>query len=251
MKDERVSATEFQGTFQQAGVRLKSRIRLFDDKMFRKFLERSYQNDMQLAEFERIIRVIGKDGVKFKRVRPEDIWGTFDIITYGPLAFENKVIKANKLTNFFAIAAKAPQFFNIPKLGKKIYMAMDIGPAHEAEEMVMTNEIETPEDVELEITALSLGQPIEARANQNHQIHIQMKVEAAKQLIESGAMTDEIYIAIETNVNKHLAFLQNQAQAQMPGMGQLGQNGPETPQANVGQAPNPMAQMRNSGNGLV
>lgn len=251
MKDERVSATEFQGTFQQAGVRLKSRIRIFDDLMFRKFLERSYQNDQQFAEFERIVRVTGKKGVAFSRVRPEDIWGTFDIITYGPLSFENKVIKANKLTNFFAIAAKVPQAVNIPKLLKKIYVKMDIGPEHEADDLVISQEPESSRDIENEITALSIGQTVIAKPTQDHQLHIQRKMQAAQSLIKAGLMEESIYKVFEENVNGHISLLEKQGSAQgqqaqgAPGMNQMAQNGTEVPIPNVGAttSPNPMEQV--------
>lgn len=243
MKDERVSATEFQGTFQQAGVRLKSRIRLFDELMFRPFLERAYQNDQQFAEYERIVRVVGKNGVNFRRVLPEDIWGTFDIITYGPLSFENKVIKANKLTNFFAIAAKAPQFVNVPRLLKKIYIKMDIGPEHEAEELVFDQEPESSDDIETEITALSVGQPVKAKMGQDHALHIKTKMAAAKQLIDADMMDESTYAVFEENVNEHIAYLEKQKGAS--GLNQVAQNGAEVPIQPTGDQPsvNPMEQV--------
>lgn len=252
LKDERVSATEFQGAFQQAGVRIKSRIRLFDEKVFKPFLNICYQNDQQFATVERIIRVVGKKGVRFRRVRPDDIYGTFDIVTYGPLQFENKVIRANKLNNFFAIASRAPQFFNIPELGKQMYIAQELGTEADAEKIVINYEMESDLDIQDEISALSVGQYITAKPNQDHQRHIQLKLEASKELAELGIMDEQSFMAFEDNVNMHIRYLQKK-QMQMAaeqsqngqgsGSGLLAQNGAEAPPS-VGQLPtvNPMEQ---------
>ena len=48
MKDERVSATEFQGSYQAAGVRIKNRIRMLDEKLYKKFLVHVAQFDITL-----------------------------------------------------------------------------------------------------------------------------------------------------------------------------------------------------------
>lgn len=248
INQDRTSATEFQGVAQQAGVRLKNRIRIIEEKLFKKFLERSYQNDMQFASFERVVRVVGKDGIYFQRVRPEDIWGTFDIVTYGPTNFENKVQKINKLTNFFAIAAKAPQFFNIPALAKKIYMGMEIGPEHEADGIVMSPPDESEsEQMEVENTALSLGQQVFPHKSDNHQAHIMAHMEATKNIAMSGAMNELAYKAFENHVNQHIRFMEMaQPQQQVMGNGEALQNGamggqPSMPDA--GAAPNPTMQV--------
>lgn len=248
INQDRTSATEFQGVAQQAGVRLKNRIRLIEE-MYKKFLDRSYQNDMQFTSFERVIRVLGKQGVYFKRVRPEDIWGTFDIVTYGPTNFENKVQKVNKLTNFFAIAAKAPQFFNIPALAKKIYVGMEIGPEHEADGIVVSPPDESEgEQVEAENTALALGQAVFPHKSDAHQQHIMAHMGATKNLATSGVMDEMSYKAFESHVNAHIQFLSMlQPQGQMTGDGQMLQNGPMggvVPQMpDAGMAPNPMMQV--------
>ena len=126
--------------------------------MYKKFLDRSYQNDMQFTSFERVIRVLGKQGVYFKRVRPEDIWGTFDIVTYGPTNFENKVQKVNKpQPNFFAIAAKAPQFFNIPALQRRFMSIWKSGHSMKLMESLYHRPTNRKGTVEAENTALALA----------------------------------------------------------------------------------------------
>jgi hypothetical protein len=242
---DRTSATEFQGTFQQAGVRIRNKIILIDEKLFKKFLDRSYQNDMQFAEYDRIIRVTGENGVNFKRVRPEDIWGTFDVITYGPTAFENKVVKTNKLVNFMGIAAKAPQFVNIPNLIRQIYVKMELGTEAEAEDIINGGADNDPEELNNENTALALGQPAQVKKSDNHQIHIMEHMKSSADLTKQGLMTEAGYRAFEAHVNEHLSKMQqaSQMQALQSGdMGSLAQNGAEVPVENAGAVPtiNPM-----------
>lgn len=247
MGGDRTSATEFQGTFQQAGVRIKNRIRMIDEKLFKKFLDRSYQNDQQFAEYERIIRVVGEKGVEFKRVKPEDIWGTFDVITYGPTSFENNVVKTNKLVNFMGIAAKAPQFANIPKLLKQIYMKMDLGTEAEADEIVNGGEENDPEELNNENTALAIGQPVSVSRKDNHQIHLSEHMKASSDLTKQGLMNEDSYKAFEAHVNEHLALMQQASatQSAQQGLGELAQNGQGVPQPNVASVPtmNPMQEL--------
>lgn len=251
LNSDRTSATEASQTFQQASVRLKSMIRLIDEKLFKAFLDRSYQNDQQFAELERVVRVVGAKGVNWETVRPEDIWGTFDIITQGPLQFENKVMKVNKLSNFFAIASRAPQFFNIPELGKKIYMAMEIGPEHEANQIVNTpsNIMSAQKEIEEEIVALSFGQPVPVKIGQNHALHIETKMAAVSDLYRKGKVDQQVYKVFEENVDGHLDYLKTQSLQQSVASAQLAQNGGEVPIENVGATPslNPTQQASNGG----
>lgn len=255
---DRTSATEFQGTFQQAGVRIKNRIRLIDEKLFKKFLDRAYQNDQQFAEYDRIVRVVGEKGVAFKRVRPEDIWGTFDVITYGPTAFENKVVKTNKLVNFMGMAAKAPQFVNIPSLFRQIYLKMELGTESEADEIVISQESNDPEEINNENTTLAIGQPVKVSRKDNHQIHIMEHMKSSSELSNQGLMTDSAFKAFEDHVNEHLSLMQkatemkaiqgqveNGGMGGQGGMGSLAQNGQEAPAPDVSQQQtmNPMQEL--------
>lgn len=206
---ENTSATEFSAIQQQAGVRLKSHIKTIDEKLFKPFLERSYQYDMQFAEFERFIKVLGEKGGALIRVRPEDIWGTFDIVTNGVGQVENNVIKTNKLINFLSIVSRIPNIANIPEIIKEVWTSMGF-PAGQADKIINAPINESAEDIEAENIALMAGEPVKVLPGENHQMHIQIHGKKFEQLRSIGAITPELEQRFKSHIMEHGLQLQSQ-----------------------------------------
>ena len=235
VKDQ--SATEAAQTFQQSGVRLKGKIKLIEERLLKPFFYRTFQQDMQFLEFDRIIRVLGKEGASFRRVTPDDIWGAFsDVVVHGSTQIENTVIKTNKLINFLSIAARAPEFANVPELMKQIWLSMGF-PESDADKIVKTPSDETDAEIQQEIIAMSFGQLVMAKDNQDHSKHIQLKVAAFQEIISSGADTPQVETAFQQNIDAHFEMMQAQnAQSRIVG----GQGGiPTTPVQGL-PTPNPL-----------
>jgi len=235
------SATEFSSVQQQAGIRLKSIIRRLDE-VFKKWLDRAYQYDQQFAEFERFVKVLGEDGAKFVRINPEDINGTFDIVTNGVTTLENSVIKANKLTNMLSIVSKIPPGSPLWNLVKEIWKTMGLSEAVAEQVMPMKKE-DKPEDVEQENLAIQVGQNVIARQGENHQMHIQLHGQALEKLRAHGLSTPEIEQSFMSHIAQHAFMLKAQI-SQMPqapqGQGQLAQlaqNGAPVPHPDIGMPP--------------
>lgn len=235
------SATEFSAVQQQAGIRLKSIIRRLDE-VFKKWLDRAYQYDQQFAEFERFVKVLGEDGAKFVRINPEDINGTFDIITNGVTTLENSVIKANKLTNMLSIVSKIPPGSPLWNLVKEIWKTMGLSEAVAEQVMPMKKE-DKPEDVEKENLAIQTGQPIIVRQQENHQMHIQLHGQELEKIRSQGLSSPEIEQAFMSHIAQH-AFMLKAQMSQMPqapqGQGQLNQlaqNGAPVPHPDIGMPP--------------
>jgi hypothetical protein len=244
------SATEFQGVTQQAGVRIKNRIRYIDEKLFKPFLNRCYEYNMQFAEAERVVRVLGKKGTKLIRVRPEDIWGNFDIITQGPTEIENNAMMANKLTNFIAIAAKIPGV-DLPSLVKKVWIKMGF-PESEADEIVPTPGLKDQTiDIENENMALSMGQPVNRKPQDDDQQHYMGHQREWLAIRDSGMSTDQSREAFLRHMAQHNVYM-HQADSSMQDpkamLEELSQNGgvPLTGM-NGGppQGPNPLQELSN------
>lgn len=227
------SATEFAGVAQQAGIRIKNKIKLIDERLFKPFLDRSYKYAQQFATEERMIRVLGKRGVNFHRVTPDNIYGTLDIITNGPTQIENSVVKANKLIQYLGIAARAPQFANVPYLLGEIWVQLGFNES-DRNKVVLGGNDEESNEVEQEIAAMSMGQRVMVRANTNHREHLAMKIQAYDRLLNENKVTPEIERAFQENIDRHAELLQAQEAngarlgASMP-MEQMVQ-GLETPQ---------------------
>jgi hypothetical protein len=242
------SATEFASNFQQAGVRLKNRIKLIEERLFKKFIDRSYQHDMQFAETERIVRVVGAKGSKLVRIPPEDIWGTFDIITHGPTQIENTVVKSNKLTNFFAIASKLQGVYNIEALGQKIWSGMGLPEAEYNEITMSKGRRETDHDITSEAEAMAFGQRVIAYEWQDHQRHLDIKTPYFEEMRRNGLETENNSLAFQENLEAHLAMMES-AQANGNSVAQNG--GMPIPMGNAASFPTPQPTQQMRGNAGV
>ena len=188
------SATEFAGVAQQAGIRIKNKIKLIDENLFKPFLDRSYKYAQQFAGEERIVRVLGKNGAAWVKVAPEQVYGTLDIVTQGPTQIENSVVQANKLIQYLGIAARAPQFANIPYLLGDIWVKMGF-PESDRNKVILGGNDEEQNDIEQEIVALSMGQRVMVKPNSNHQMHLAMKIQAFDKLRNEGKVTEAVEAA--------------------------------------------------------
>jgi hypothetical protein len=212
------SATEFQGVFQQAGIRLKDRIKIIDEKLFKPFLNRCYKYDQQFAEFERIVRVVGKKGAAFKRVSPEQIWGNFDIVSKGPGQIENNVIMTNKLVNFLSIVSRLPNIANLPELIKKIWVYMGF-PESEADTIVLAPEMDSLEKIKEENMAMAMGQPVSAKPGDNHLLHLQLHAQAYQILKQVGKISVQSEQAFQQNLAEHQTYLSQTSGGMNPMVG--------------------------------
>lgn len=232
------SATEFAAVQRQAGIRIASKIKLVDERLFKPFIEKCYKNAQQFSTVEKFIRVLGTKGVNWKPVRPEDIWGTFDIVTKGPNEVENSTIKSNKLIQFLGIAARAPQFANIPFLLQEIWVQMGM-PEADKSKVVLAGANETEADVDAETRAMLYGQPAIVKPNQNHQLHIQKKVQAYQEYLAAGGDDPRVEEIFRQNIDGHAAIMATQNPEALAVGGQTPEQGPDMGGM---ETPNPMAQ---------
>ena len=233
--DKDTSATEFAGVAQQAGVRIKNKIKLIDERLFKPFLERSYKYAQQFATEERIVKVIGKKGVNWRKVLPEEIYGTLDIITNGPTQIENSVILANKMIQYLGIAARAPQFSNIPYLLGEIWVKLGF-PESDRHKVVLSGGDEDSNEVEQEIAALSMGQRVMVRPNSNHKMHLVMAIQQYERLRNEGMTNESIDYAFEEYIDRHNDFME----AQESNGGRLGAAMPNEMEVGGRETPNVM-----------
>lgn len=231
------SATEFAGVAQQAGIRIKNKIKLIDERLFKPFLDRSYKYAQQFATEERIVKVLGKAGVNWRKVAPDDIYGTLDIITNGPTQIENSMVLANKMIQYLGIAARAPQFANIPYLLGEIWVKLGF-PESDRNKVVLSGGDEGQNEIEQEIVALSMGQRVLVRPNSNHQAHLAMAIQAYDKLRSEGKTNEAVDYAFEEYIDRH----QDLMEAQQANGGRLGAAMPNPMEVAGRETPNPMQQ---------
>lgn len=231
------SATEFAGVAQQAGIRIKNKIKLIDERLFKPFLERSYKYAQQFATEERVVKVLGKKGVNWRKVAPEDIYGTLDIITNGPTQIENGVVMANKMIQYLGIAARAPQFANIPYLLGEIWTKLGF-PESDRSKVVLSGGDEDMQDLQQEIAALSMGQRVLVKPNSNHKLHLAIAIQSYDKLRKEGDVKDDVSYAFEEYIDRHHELML----AQEANGGRLGDSMPNEQEAGGRETPNPMQQ---------
>lgn len=231
------SATEFAGVAQQAGVRIKNKIKLIDENIFKPYLDRCYKYAQQFSTEERMVRVLGSRGAGWIKVSPDQIYGTLDIVTNGPTQIENSTVMANKLIQYLGIAARAPQFSNIPYLLGEIWVKLGM-PESDRYKVVLQGAEEDDEEIQHEIVALSMGQRVMVKPNQNHKEHLVMKIQAYDKMLSEGRVTPEIEAAFQDNIDRHHDFMQ----AQESNGGRMGAALPNEQSVQGQETPNPMQQ---------
>lgn len=231
------SATEFSGVAQQAGIRIKNKIKLIDERLFKPFLERSYKYAQQFATEERMVKVLGKKGINWRKVSPEDIYGTMDIVTNGPTQIENSMVMANKMIQYLGIAARAPQFANIPYLLGEIWTKLGF-PESDRSKVILSGGDDDQQTAEQEIAALTMGQRVMVKPNQNHQMHLALAIQAFDKLMQEGRVNEQIEYAFREYIDRHHEFME----AQQANGGRLGAAMPNEQSVQGQETPNPVQQ---------
>jgi len=95
--DRRETATTASILSNAANERFKMKVRLMEDMGLRRLGLMLIQLNQQFIDRERVIRILGEDGVYFQTVTPEDIAGEFDVMPIGSTV-EPIVNKDNRLT---------------------------------------------------------------------------------------------------------------------------------------------------------
>ena len=85
------------------------------------------QLNQQFIDSERVIRVVGDDGVNFEILSPEDIIGEFDIMPIGSTVepIINKETRVNQLISLYGVMKDSPHI-NQSEFLKKILETADI-----------------------------------------------------------------------------------------------------------------------------
>lgn len=160
-------------------------MREIEDRVIKPFLRKAWSYDLQFMSREDFMRLVGKEAAESSigsKSVGEALGGEFDFIPQGVSQLESKVVKTQQYINFLNIVAKIPPgIVNLPKLIQKIWK-----PIGDGDDITMP-QIEAiliaPED---ENILVSQGVPIQAKENENHQLHIQthLRGDQTKEMLE-------------------------------------------------------------------
>ena len=122
------TATEYSGNLQQADVRLSGLIESFDEDITMPMLSQMAMNNQQFMSWERVVREIGADGVRYRDqflVRPEDLVGRFLVQPLAGMNLKQRQVQVQQLVSVLDRAAVinqmyGPQAVKVPRLLAKI-----------------------------------------------------------------------------------------------------------------------------------
>lgn len=143
--DRRETATTAAILSQAANERFNLKVKLIEDLGMRRLGMLLTQLNQQYIDTEKAIRILGKDGMDFYTLSPENIRGQFDIMPLGSSVdpIINKENKLQSYINLYTILKDSP-YVNHPELIKKILEAADIKDLNrfivdDAENMLLQN----------------------------------------------------------------------------------------------------------------
>jgi hypothetical protein len=171
-----------------------------------------YSRRQQYFKKEQVFRIIGKDGVKFEKLSPEDVAGEFDFEPLGQTLAPNRDVLREHLINILGILKGDPIFLertDIDEVWMEIWKSMD----HQWPERFLLKPPTKQWDPEMENTVLLAGQFVDVDSNEPHDQHIPKH----QQIIEQVAGDPEKMKVIMEHIKKHQMYsdaMQQQAAAQ-------------------------------------
>lgn len=125
--DRRETATTASILSNAANERFRLKVQLMEDMGLRRLGLMLIQLNQQFIDSERVIRVVGDDGVNFEILSPEDIMGEFDIMPIGSTVepIINKETRVNQLISLYGVMKDSPHI-NQSEFLKKILETADI-----------------------------------------------------------------------------------------------------------------------------
>ena len=93
---------------ESAQARVNAKIMLMQKTALAELAENIIKLDQQFIDKEKVIRVIGLQGLEWRDINPEEILGAYDFVPTGSLNAANKQLRTQQLTTLLGIVGKMP-----------------------------------------------------------------------------------------------------------------------------------------------
>lgn len=174
-----------------------------------------YSRTQQFMSKKEVFRTIGKEGVKWEELSPEDIAGEFDYEPLGQTMAPNRDVLREQLIQILGILKGDPIFLeraDIDEIWMEVWKSMD----HRWPERFVLQPPTKQWDPQIENAALLAGQFVDVESNEPHDQHIPQHQQAAAQ----AAGQPEVVNNIMEHIRKHQmysdAMQQQAAQQEQP-----------------------------------
>lgn len=159
-----------------------------------------YSRRQQFFKEEEVFRIIGKEGIHFKRLTPEEIAGEFDFEPTGQSFGPNQDVLRQQLIEAVALVKGDPVFLqitNVYELWKEVWRKFD----QQFPDRFLSPPPEKQWDPQLENIILGHGEYVRVEATEPHEEHIQVHSE----LMRDGDI--EVIENVQKHIREHEKFL--------------------------------------------
>ena len=212
------SATEFQGLQSSALSRSKMLTGTIGKVVLHPVFNMAAHMNNQYYDHQKLIRIIGENGIKQRFMKPEDIWGSVDAIVELSTDFDNNPNVTNQqlLSLFTTLVKMPPDLINLhwnmlnrvaKSLGQKNF-EQDYPAPITADSSILL----TPEE---ELTVMLENQPASVKPGDNHMEHLQKHGEDHERM--AMGMTPIQADLLAAHIRDHMQYVkQMEKQATMP-----------------------------------
>ena len=171
-----------------------------------------YSRRQQYFNKEEVFRILGKDGVEFKQVSPEDIAGEYDFEAMGQTIAPNRDVLREQLIQILGIIKGDPIYLekvDVDEVWAEIWKSMD----HQWPDRFALKGPTKQWTPEIENSALAMGAYIDVEVNEPHDQHIAQHQQIMQEL---AGDQEKMQNAME-HIGKHQKYsdaMQQQAAAQ-------------------------------------
>lgn len=216
-----VSSNKDQTAFEISTLqnRGSARINISTMDFSEKFLKRAYRlmyaMIQQYIDRAMAVRIVGKDGIRWEQVTPEDVACDYDLIPRIATDMDNRSIVRNQLIQFVTQIAPFYPRTNIYKLVKKIYSLFGFEDVDEVIPEPPTEMGQSALSNEEELQVLLMGQKIDVKFFEDHLGKLQFLMQFINQF--GNQLQPKAKDAIQDKINQHMNYLKTLEQAAMMG----------------------------------
>lgn len=106
---KRKTAFEVQALIGAGGTRVKNYVMNLNENLLKPMLHIYYSLIQQYMDQGQVVRIVGKEGVLFGKIMPEDVYGNFDFVPKLMTDYQNRITIRENLLQFLQIAAPMVQ----------------------------------------------------------------------------------------------------------------------------------------------
>lgn len=191
----------------------------FSEKFLKRVYRLMYAMIQQYVDKPTAVRIVGKDGIKWEQVGPEDVACDYDLIPKVSTDASNRSIIRGQMIQFVTQLGPLYPKINLYKAIHKIYSLFGF---EDTDEIIPEpdTEIGNKLTIDEEIQVLAMGQKLDVKFYEDHMNKLQMFLQFEHQF--GKQLTPQGQAALKDAINQHMTYLKVLEQAQgMAGAGPL------------------------------